>query len=284
MYKSILLAVDSSHYSEVCTRYALEYSKVLDAKLNVLTVLDRKELATVFPYYYPSADFPPVFEESVFEKNEIYEKQKERATELIGRIEDECRKMNVNYSSSIREGIVAEAILDEIQCCDLLFLGQRGIGAEFSSGLLGSNLESIVRRSHLPAIVTPHVYRTLQKILVCFDGSEYSLQALRAAIHLSASIKESNVTLRLLVVHDSEESAKQIAEKAVKYSDAYNLRDIFVYRKGDPAEAIIDAARTEDVDLVAMGAYGHSYMRELVLGSTTERVLRKVNRALLLQH
>jgi len=33
MFKSILLAVDSSRYSEVCTRYALEYAKLLGAKI-----------------------------------------------------------------------------------------------------------------------------------------------------------------------------------------------------------------------------------------------------------
>ncbi|RJP24389.1 MAG: universal stress protein [Candidatus Omnitrophota bacterium] len=284
MYKSILLAVDSSHYSEVCTRYALEYTKVLNAHINILTVLDRKEYATVFPYYYPSADFPPVFDESVFERNELYDKQRKRAEHLLSRIRSECEHLEVSFSCAMQEGIVAEIILEEVQSSDLLFVGQRGLGAEFSTGLLGSNLESVVRRSRLPVIVTPHVYRTLQKILVCFDGSEYSLQALRTAAHLAASITDRNVSLRLLVVQNSEETARQLAQKALKYLDAYQMHDIFVYKSGDPAEIIVDASREEDVDLIAMGAYGHSHMREMVLGSTTERVLRKMNRALLLHH
>ncbi len=284
MYKSILLAVDSSHYSEVCTRYALEYTKILGAHINVLTVLDQKEYATVFPYYYPSADFPPVFDETVFEKNEIYQKQRNRAEALLNRVQNECDQLDVSYTCTIKEGIVAEVILDEVQCCDLLFVGQRGLGAEFSTGLLGSNLESVVRRSRLPVIVTPYVYRTLQKILVCFDGSEFSLQALRTSAHLAASISDRKVILRVLVVHPSKETAQQIAQKALKYLDAYKMHDILIYKKGDPAENIVETSRDEDVDLVAMGAYGHSHMRELVLGSTTERVLRRINRALMLHH
>ncbi|MEW6238507.1 MAG: universal stress protein [Candidatus Omnitrophota bacterium] len=284
MYKSVLLAVDASRYSEVCMRYALEYSKWLGAQITILSVVDRKEFAIVYPYYYPTADFPPVFDESVFEKNELLSKQWERAENLLNRIQEECRKAGLTARCEIREGIVTDMILEEAKCCDLLFLGQRGAGADFSTGLLGSNLESVIRRSDIPVIVTPHSYRTLQRILVCFDGGEYSVKTLRSAAHLYACCPHNSIKMKLLVVHEDEIEARQVADKALKYLDAYQLRDILEIRQGDPAEQIVAAAKEDDVDLVAMGAYGHARVRELVLGSTTECVLRNINRAVLLQH
>ncbi len=284
MYKSILLCVDASHYSEVCTRYALEYAKMLGAHVKVISVVDHKEFAIVYPYYYPTADFPPVFDESVFEQNEIIAKQRERAEDVLKRIESECQKMGIPNRQEVREGIVPETILEEAKSCDLMFLGQRGIGAEFGSGLLGSTIENVVRRSDIPVIVTPRTYRNMQKILVCFDGSEYSVKTLRSVTHLCASCSETEVTLKLLVVHDDENEARNVAENALEYLEAYNLRDTLLIRKGEPSTVIVETVKAEDADLVAMGAYGHSRVRELVLGSTTEMVLRNINRAVLLQH
>ncbi|MGC9327438.1 MAG: universal stress protein [Candidatus Hinthialibacter sp.] len=284
MFKSILLAVDASHYSEVCTRYAIEHAKLLGARITGLSVLDRKEIAIVYPYYYPSADFPPVFDESVLENTQFIRRQKERAEEVLSRVGEECRREDIPFEQEIREGLVPEVILETAQCCDLLYLGQRGAGAQYSTGLLGSNLESVVRRLKLPVIVTPHSYRTLQRILVCFDGSECALRSLRAAVRLAASCPKGSLQLRLLIVHDDESVARQVSESAMKYLSAYELPDILIHRKGDPVEQIVACIEEEDIDLAAMGAYGHSRIRELVLGSTTEAILRQLNRAVLLHH
>jgi len=107
---------------------------------------------------------------------------------------------------------------------------------------------------------------------------------LRSAAHLYAYCPQNSIKMKLLVVHEDEVEARQVADKALKYLDAYQLRDILEIRQGDPAEQIVAAAKEDDVDLVAMGAYGHARVRELVLGSTTECVLRNINRAVLLQH
>jgi hypothetical protein len=85
----------------------------------------------------------------------------------------------------------------------------------------------------------------------------------------------------LLIVQDSEEAAHQLAEMAVKYLSDYQIPNTLLFRRGDPVEQIIDCANEENADLVAMGAYGHSRIRELVLGSTTESILRQINRAVL---
>jgi nucleotide-binding universal stress UspA family protein len=284
MFKSILLAVDTSRYSEVCTRYAMEYARNLNAHLTVLNVLDRKEFALVYPYYYPTADFPPVIDDAAFENNELFEKQKERALSLLERIEKECQKMGIRYTCELKEGIVPEVILDEAQSSDLVFLGKRGAGAEYNVGLLGSNMESVVRKCDLPIIITPKSYRPLQRILVSYDGSEYAGRALRSATHLCASCPDGCLSLRLLVVHQSDQEAQRIAEKATKYLNAYDLGEVFQHKTGDPAKAILTTVEQEEIDLVAMGAYGHSRIRELVLGSITETVLRKLKRSVLLHH
>ena len=284
MFKSILLSVDSSHYSEVCTRYALEYAHLLSAKITILNVLDRKEFSIVYPYYYPAADFPPVIDEANFENHELYEKQKSRALTLLNRIEIECQQFTIKYSTVMREGLVPDVIMEESEYSDLVFLGKRGSGAEYNTDILGSNMESVIRRCHLPVIITPRTYRSLQRIMVCYDGSEFATKALKAAAHLCAFCPGGCISFRLLVVHPSEQEARQLAKKAEKYMEAYDMEKVFLHRTGDPVQQILESVEKEDVDLLAMGAYGHSRIRELVLGSTTESILRHVKRAVMLHH
>ena len=42
--------------------------------------------------------------------------------------------------------------------------------------------------------------------------------------------------------------------------------------KGDPAEEIIRAARTDGIDLVAMATHGHRFVKDLLLGATVDKV------------
>ncbi|MDZ7810921.1 MAG: universal stress protein [Arhodomonas sp.] len=52
----------------------------------------------------------------------------------------------------------------------------------------------------------------------------------------------------------------------------------------DPARILLDVAASDDADLVVMGAYGQSRMRELVLGGTTREMMHRMERPVLLAH
>jgi nucleotide-binding universal stress UspA family protein len=56
---------------------------------------------------------------------------------------------------------------------------------------------------------------------------------------------------------------------------AARLEVVPVLKEGNPEEVITSVAREGNHDLIVMGAYGHTRIRELILGSVTTLVLRK---------
>lgn len=63
----------------------------------------------------------------------------------------------------------------------------------------------------------------------------------------------------------------------VSQYDLSAIRHSVVIRKGDPSTTIIDYARQTEVDLIVMGTIGHSSLSGLLIGSTAEKVLDRID-------
>jgi nucleotide-binding universal stress UspA family protein len=82
--------------------------------------------------------------------------------------------------------------------------------------------------------------------------------------------------LPLTVVHvgRSEDGPDKVLDEARRYLGAYELQVTYRTLTGPPHQRIVDVLRDGGYDLLFIGAYGHSRIIEMVLGSTTEFVLR----------
>jgi nucleotide-binding universal stress UspA family protein len=131
---------------------------------------------------------------------------------------------------------------------------------------------------------------TLRTILCPIDFSDASREALRWAVAVAARQHSRLIVLAALeplLAHAAQARFKQ----DLKADTATTLEDFVagvVERKeserpkydldvqiGSASDVIVDAATRNSVDLVVMGTYGISGFRKLLLGSTTERVLRR---------
>jgi nucleotide-binding universal stress UspA family protein len=132
---------------------------------------------------------------------------------------------------------------------------------------------------------------TLTSILCPVDFSEQSRQALRWGAALARRRKARLTVLsavdpllaeaakqRLgidLAQTESEPALREFA--AATWSDdvARAIDANFAVRVGEPADAILDTAASESIDLIVMGTQGLGGVRKWLVGSTTERVLRR---------
>ena len=78
--------------------------------------------------------------------------------------------------------------------------------------------------------------------------------------------------------YDGEELQGYLASHGVK------AKVVSVAAKGDAGKALLSAASKAGADLLVMGAYGHSRVRELVLGGVTKHVLQTATIAALMAH
>jgi nucleotide-binding universal stress UspA family protein len=115
-------------------------------------------------------------------------------------------------------------------------------------------------------------FRGIARPLLAYDGSQRASAAMHAAAELASAL-----ALPLSVLHvtrDEAGNAVKVLDEARRYLQSYDLALACETVTGHPHQRIVDVIRERGHDLLFIGAYGHSRIIEMVLGSTTEYVLR----------
>jgi nucleotide-binding universal stress UspA family protein len=269
MVKSILATVDGSAYTEPVLQYAIHFAKKFKAHLRVLTVIDIR----IFEWAVAIGveGFAPIIPSTVYQE----ESQKvldQKADEVLKKTEKILRQEKINYSLEKESGNPVDVICDKARLVDLVIMGARGEFAKWSDKMLGATLEATTRLSIKPIFVAQKEYRPMKKILVAYDGSEIASKALALSAFFASSMK---LPLAVLSVSNLDDEAKALLAEAREYLNAYDISGIEeLSTEGEASEKIVEAAKENQADLVVMGSYGHSRIREAILGSTTVQVMR----------
>lgn len=163
---------------------------------------------------------------------------------------------------------------------DLFIAGKRGDKGCDARGILGSHIEGLARALEKPVLITPHAPRAIERILVAYDGSESSEKALDFAI-------ESNLFKGLechIVIVDkvAELGAKKREAAEAKLADDSFSAVIEVIDSASVDESVTAYIEKHNIDMLLMGAYGHSAIRRFFLGSTTSAQIAKTKVPVLL--
>jgi nucleotide-binding universal stress UspA family protein len=270
MITTILVPTDGSDYSKTSLEYGIEFTKKLDAQLKGLCVLDIKiiqgPLFNDIPGFIdlsPYQEFTPLIESGL----------NERAESILRNFRERCEKAGLRPELKKVTGLIDESIIEEGKKADLIILAQRGEHYPLTGvGLLGSTSEAVVRKAGKPVIVTPIQYKKIERVGLAYDESKPSEKALQLAI---AFCMKTRWPLSVLHITDDTVSAEKIRRKIASFFSPYDIEHDLIVRKGKEEQEILRFIENGSVDLLFMGAYGHSRLRELILGSTTSYVIRK---------
>ncbi|MBI4867016.1 MAG: universal stress protein [Candidatus Wallbacteria bacterium] len=268
MFKSILLPTDGSEYSRTAVEYGLVLAKHYKASVRALHVIDLKKLAGPLIHDISiclGVTPPPNFQETL----------QETSRQLGQAILEETGKLaadaGVECTTILRTGIVSDVLCKEAHTVDLVVLGQRGEFSEWGSRIFGSTFEATIRQINKPVFVAPRARTRIERVLAAYDGSRTANSVLKIAAEACA---QEDLTMKVVVVDSDDSYGRELFEEVQSFLEPYKLKFEIERVGGAPGEAIVEAARKYDADVLAMGAYGHSRLRELIMGSTTEYVLR----------
>ncbi len=275
MIKSMLLSVDGSIYTEAVLRNGIHLAKALEAKLRVLSVIDVRTFEWAMSL---GADgFVPVIPSSAYleESRKLHE---EKADAVLRRSEEILRNEGVEFSLEKASGSPVDVICEQARTVDLIIMGARGEFARWESKMIGATLEAVSRQVNKPLLIVSKEFRPFKKILAAYDGSPTANKALALAGYFANKL---GLPIILLTVSNKEE-ARQVLEEGEKYLSSYDVKVTAEHVRGAPYQSICDYAHTNDIDLIVMGAYGSSRIKEAILGSTTESVMRRARVPVLL--
>lgn len=156
---------------------------------------------------------------------------------------------------------------------DLIVLGKRGTATEQSSGHLGANLERLIRASRQPCLVTSRQFSEVERVLVAYDGSKTGQKMFEFL--LSSPIFQGTALHLVKVAKDKGESADQaLLQAAASRTEAAGFSTTWTVLQGHAEKELAAYIEANHINLLLMGAYGHSRIRHLVIGSTTAQILR----------
>jgi nucleotide-binding universal stress UspA family protein len=174
-------------------------------------------------------------------------------------------------TTRLRHGDIVEAIGDIEQDARVIVIGKRGEAADFAKGHLGSNLERLVRAAHRPVFVASRAFRPIEKVLVAYDGGT---SAMKAVDHIARSPLFQGLRIHVVTVGaDTSEVHKGLADALALLRAAGFAAETTVV-PGQPETELGKLVEAEGIDMLVMGAYGHSRIRTLVIGSTTTQMMR----------
>ena len=183
-----------------------------------------------------------------------------------------------------RHGGIVETIIEREVDADLVVLGKRGASHEFAADHLGSKVERVLRSSSRPVMLASRrghdfAYGDPQRIVLAYDGSAAARNALR---FVGASALFAGLPIQIVMAGPGDVRHKKLADEA-REALAASQDDVSLLLEDGAPDSVIGAAVQEGSGaLLVMGAYGHSPLRTLIIGSTTSAMIRTSPAAVLL--
>jgi nucleotide-binding universal stress UspA family protein len=252
--KKILVAFDFSGLSATAWRQAASLARRFEAELEVVHVSDRKLSAELAPLPQP--------ELSVGAR-----------AQLLSRIRE---SVGMDSKVLLASGDPALAILRLARSrrSDLIVMGTHG-RTGLKRALLGSVAESVVRRSPVPVLAVRGAARDIRTVLAPVNFTDYSYYgftyAAAAASALGARLTALHVHVDPIWNGDPERKLRLILDSLPAPLREAG-RPVVENGVSDPAKGILKAGARHD--LIVLVAHEKSPIKDLILGTTAERVLR----------
>ncbi|MBC2857560.1 universal stress protein [Stappia sp. 28M-7] len=184
-----------------------------------------------------------------------------------------------DVTTRLRSGDLVETLAEAEADADFVIVGKRGEAADFAKLHLGSNLERIARSARKPVFVAARAFRPIKRLMIAYDGGA---SALKAVDHIARSPILAGLDCHLLMVGQETAEARRSLDGATAMLRGGGFAVTAGIRSGQPETVISDAVESEGIDLLVMGAYGHSRIRSLIIGSTTTEMIRSCKIPILL--
>lgn len=272
----IYACIDGMPAAQAVIDWAAWAARRLGAPLHLLHVLDE-----------PTA-MPPVGDYSGalgYGAQELLQQQLSTLDEQRGAIEREAghhvleragEYARAAGAAQVAEGMHYGSLVDILLGLEdrtrLVVLGEHYRASTPRRIYLSHHVERVVRSIHRPVLVaTAASFAAPERFVMAFDGSATA----RKTIDMVAAspLLQGLPGLIAMAAPDTPEAQQALQEaKSVLVSAGFAVETRLL--AGDPEQALPDLLQTQGHALLVMGAYGHSRIRQLIVGSTTTALLR----------
>lgn len=274
-FKDILLALNTypDPTPEPVIDWAVNFACLCDSKISALvSILDRKKLARAYSHGSWLLDVPALIDEAISSSGQ-------NGRRLMERFEKESRARGVFQDEQYERSaffLSAEHIVESAKTRDLVLAP-----VPDTLGLDELEIEDLVFQTGRPAILipaydgAPRLQNSLDRIVVAWDFSRAASRALADAMPLLQKARKVSVlTFRGEKDIPGHLSLQEVDRHLQMHGVQAEMEDRSIDERGI-GEAIREYVSAHRTDMLVMGAFGHSQLREFILGGASRAIMTK---------
>jgi nucleotide-binding universal stress UspA family protein len=224
---------------------------------------------------------PPEFIESQ------HRESKKKAQNAVARFEQAAKRAGVSFeTNSITASIggAADRLGHLARRFDLAIAGQperdRAAAAEVVD-------EGVLFESGRPVIFVPYIQKAglqLDRVMVCWDGSRAATRAVADSMPFLEKAKQVEIVIVASKAGKSDEvPGADLGQHLARHGLKVDVKRI-TSPDIDVTSTVLSYAADSSADLIVMGGYGHSRLREFILGGVTRGILETMTVPVLMSH
>lgn len=267
--------IDDSVYAQSVCDYAVWAALRLGAPLEFLHVLNRH------PETSATRDLSGAIglgsqDSLLAELAQLDEKRSKLAQQhgraMLDAVARKAREQGVgNVEQRLRHGAFVDALTELEKDVRLFVLGKRGEHADFAKLHLGSELQRAIRAVSRPLLIASRHFKPIQKLLIAFDGSETTRKGVEM---IASSPLFKGLPCHVVMAGGDTADARAQIQWAHEKLAASGLEVHSSILAGNAETVLGQYVTANAIDVLVMGAYGHSRIRQLIVGSTTTAIIR----------
>ncbi|MCB1508299.1 MAG: universal stress protein [Hyphomicrobiaceae bacterium] len=273
--KDILVLTDLVNTDMPASEAAVDLAVRLDSHVTAVSLAVEPVL--------PSLMIAPVPDTAISELRERAEKEAEAAASRFVAI---AERSNARYEtrilSSLAGGII-DAFVPQVRLTDLIVISQEH--DDKPEPHRTEIIEAALFSSGRPVVLVPSVGQktiTGKRMTIAWDGSRTAVRAVHSALPLLSLASHVDVAMVDAASAKTREDGADLARYLARHDLDVEIHHL--QKNGSIAETLLTFAADKDSGCMVMGGYGHSRMREFILGGVTRDALRNATVPVLLAH
>ena len=266
MFKQIIVYVTEADGRDNTIEAAAAFANQLDAKLQGVYVTIGEDPPIIPPF---GAVTPDLIEEAINQQEQRIQKARQRFLEITKGLGCSATWQVIDEQSNP---------LRTLAYADLAITNQADYDPRSGNSNMGF-INRLILESGKPVLLIPtgwHEHQIASRVTIGWDESREATRALQDALPLLQSAQQVNV---ISVNYEGEDEADDLSAIS-DYLAERNVENQFIVKTTDerldtPEKVLLNHCQVEDVNLLVIGGYGHTRLREIILGGVTRHMIKQ---------
>ena len=269
----IITCIDGSAITSAVTEAGKWAAKKLNKPLCFLHIIEKSQQHGADDY---TGAIGLGAQSALLEEMTILDEQKSKlaltlGNDLLDSVAEDAATYGIETVETMqRHGDIVEELMALEQLTRLIVIGRKGAGHAHEFKALGSHIETLLRKATQPIFIVPEAFSPPKSFMIAYDGRESADRTLQKV--LDGGLLHG-IDCHLVAVKNNEVMLKEKFDTAKNKLIERGLNVIPALLEGNINEQLTRYQQEQNIELIVMGAFGHSRLRQFFVGSNTLKML-----------